>query len=233
MVATERIKRAETEEELQEARMEQEALKSALKLVETENGRLRRGSMVHVIPSISASIITEKDGTEEDAQEAADAEEIAVRRRGAIDLSGISMESDPEQGPSSRSSSRIGVKSPTTSRRSSSISAAPEVSTEPEPTHGGSQAPSASSPSLDKYSTPSGSMSCSHSELQSQSCSDPQTDWEDQTRTIMSDPTPQLEPSGDLPLDDNVDSTSPPFSLPEPLYRSSGSYLAEMPSPWA
>lgn len=41
MVATERIKRAETEEELQEVRSEKEALKEALRLIEGENDRLR------------------------------------------------------------------------------------------------------------------------------------------------------------------------------------------------
>jgi hypothetical protein len=41
MVATERIRRAETEEELKETRLEKEALKSALLVIEGENGRLR------------------------------------------------------------------------------------------------------------------------------------------------------------------------------------------------
>ncbi|KAG2055344.1 hypothetical protein BDR06DRAFT_882493 [Suillus hirtellus] len=41
MVASERIKRAETEEELQEVRLEKDALKEALRLIEGENGRLR------------------------------------------------------------------------------------------------------------------------------------------------------------------------------------------------
>ncbi|KAG2366282.1 hypothetical protein BDR07DRAFT_1470153 [Suillus spraguei] len=41
MVATERIKRAETEEELQEVRSEKDALKEALRLIEVENVRLR------------------------------------------------------------------------------------------------------------------------------------------------------------------------------------------------
>ncbi|KAG2154343.1 uncharacterized protein EDB93DRAFT_1131673 [Suillus bovinus] len=41
MVATERIKRAQTEEELQEVRLEKDALKEALRLIEGENGRLR------------------------------------------------------------------------------------------------------------------------------------------------------------------------------------------------
>jgi hypothetical protein len=41
MVATERIKRAETEEELQEVRLEKDALREALRLIEGENYRLR------------------------------------------------------------------------------------------------------------------------------------------------------------------------------------------------
>ncbi|KAG2342823.1 hypothetical protein BDR05DRAFT_963619 [Suillus weaverae] len=41
MVATERVKRAETEEELQEVRLEKDALKEALRLIEGENDRLR------------------------------------------------------------------------------------------------------------------------------------------------------------------------------------------------
>jgi len=41
MVATERIKRAETEEELKEAKLEKEALRSALRLIEGENINLR------------------------------------------------------------------------------------------------------------------------------------------------------------------------------------------------
>ncbi|OJA20514.1 hypothetical protein AZE42_01587 [Rhizopogon vesiculosus] len=44
MVATERVKRAETEEELQEVRLEKDALKEALRLIEGENGQLRLGS---------------------------------------------------------------------------------------------------------------------------------------------------------------------------------------------
>ncbi|KAG7442544.1 uncharacterized protein BT62DRAFT_1010131 [Guyanagaster necrorhizus] len=44
MVATERIKLAETEEELREARQEKEALKSALRVVEGENVHLRGSS---------------------------------------------------------------------------------------------------------------------------------------------------------------------------------------------
>ncbi|KAL4260991.1 GDP/GTP exchange factor Sec2 N-terminal domain-containing protein [Pleurotus pulmonarius] len=53
MVATERIKRAETEEELREAVLEKEALRSALKLIEGENTHLRSNST----PSGSSPII--------------------------------------------------------------------------------------------------------------------------------------------------------------------------------
>lgn len=41
MVATERVKRAETEEELREVRSEKDALKDALRLIESESGQLR------------------------------------------------------------------------------------------------------------------------------------------------------------------------------------------------
>ncbi|KAF8345544.1 hypothetical protein F5887DRAFT_1158768 [Amanita rubescens] len=54
MVATERMKRAETEEELKEARLEQEALRSALRLVEGENSNLREASQT-AVPSSSGT----------------------------------------------------------------------------------------------------------------------------------------------------------------------------------
>lgn len=44
MVATERMRRAETEEELNQTRLEKDALRQALKLIEGENGRLRSAS---------------------------------------------------------------------------------------------------------------------------------------------------------------------------------------------
>ncbi|KAK0475421.1 hypothetical protein IW261DRAFT_1494073 [Armillaria novae-zelandiae] len=53
MVATERIKRAETEEELREARQEKEALKSALRVVEGENVHLRGSSSTFGTPDLS------------------------------------------------------------------------------------------------------------------------------------------------------------------------------------
>ncbi|KAJ8507433.1 hypothetical protein ONZ45_g10200 [Pleurotus djamor] len=57
MVATERIKRAETEEELREAILEKEALRSALKLIEGENSHLRSNSHSSPIlpPSLSSN----------------------------------------------------------------------------------------------------------------------------------------------------------------------------------
>ncbi|TDL24292.1 hypothetical protein BD410DRAFT_786401 [Rickenella mellea] len=44
MVAHERIKRAETEDELRQARAEKEALRGAMRVIESENGRLRSTS---------------------------------------------------------------------------------------------------------------------------------------------------------------------------------------------
>ena len=57
MVATERIRRAETEEELKETRLEKEALRSALRVIEGENGRLRSAMTVaeESIPSTQFS----------------------------------------------------------------------------------------------------------------------------------------------------------------------------------
>ena len=49
MVARERRKQAEMEDELRDARMEKEALKSALRVIEGENVRLRRGSLIYPI----------------------------------------------------------------------------------------------------------------------------------------------------------------------------------------
>ena len=56
MVKSERIKRAETEEELKEALMEREALRSALQLLESENGRLRRSASFEPSHSRSSSV---------------------------------------------------------------------------------------------------------------------------------------------------------------------------------
>ncbi|KAG6375522.1 hypothetical protein JVT61DRAFT_3081 [Boletus reticuloceps] len=51
MVATERMKRAETEEELVQTRLEKDALHQALKLIEGENGRLRSAKAPLDMPS--------------------------------------------------------------------------------------------------------------------------------------------------------------------------------------
>lgn len=61
MVATERIRRAETEAELKEERLEKEALRSALRLVEGENVMMRRSVSLEAlggsprVPSASSS----------------------------------------------------------------------------------------------------------------------------------------------------------------------------------
>ncbi|KIK99388.1 hypothetical protein PAXRUDRAFT_822806 [Paxillus rubicundulus Ve08.2h10] len=63
MVATERMKRAETEEELKEVRTEKDALREALRLIEGENGQLRsanassgtRSNRTEALPSSTPS----------------------------------------------------------------------------------------------------------------------------------------------------------------------------------
>lgn len=50
MVATERMKRAETEEELNQTRSEKDALRQALKLIEGENDRLRSANVSSASP---------------------------------------------------------------------------------------------------------------------------------------------------------------------------------------
>lgn len=50
MVATERMRRAETEEELNQTRLEKDALRQALKLIEGENGRLRSANASSDMP---------------------------------------------------------------------------------------------------------------------------------------------------------------------------------------
>ncbi|EIW83113.1 hypothetical protein CONPUDRAFT_164114 [Coniophora puteana RWD-64-598 SS2] len=91
MVATERIKRAETEEELQEIRLEKDALRRALRLIEDENGQLRSASVTAIENTMagpSSGVLS--DGT---------------------DL--------PSVGWHSRSSSRVALKSPLHSRTNS------------------------------------------------------------------------------------------------------------------
>jgi len=62
MVATERIRRAETEEELKEIRLEKEALKSALRVVEGENGRLRTTNITSVMEEAQPAHFVSLDG---------------------------------------------------------------------------------------------------------------------------------------------------------------------------
>ena len=50
MVATERIRRAETEEELKQSCLEKDALRRALELIEGENGRLRSANVSSALP---------------------------------------------------------------------------------------------------------------------------------------------------------------------------------------
>ena len=126
MVSQERIKRAETEAELREAKMEKEALKSALRVVEGENGRMRRGSLIY--PIMKEESVEEVGGVneEEDECRAVDLDEVR-KSQTAMDEAKHEEEekvmvTDPEAdpGPSvSRSSSRIGLKSPVHSRQPS------------------------------------------------------------------------------------------------------------------
>lgn len=64
MVATERMSRAETEEELNQTRLEKDALHQALKLIEGENGRLRSANASPRInqsdppPQLPVSVVT-------------------------------------------------------------------------------------------------------------------------------------------------------------------------------
>ena len=122
MVAQERIKRAETEEELHEARTEKEALKSALKVIECENGRLRRGSLIY--PDVRGDV---QEG-EEGERMRDEPTEVGGDDKGVLSV-------DPETGlAESRSSSRMGMKSPVHSRQSSilELKTAEDV---PAPTH--------------------------------------------------------------------------------------------------
>ncbi|RDB16281.1 hypothetical protein Hypma_003048 [Hypsizygus marmoreus] len=57
MVATERIRLADTQDELREARLEKEALRSALRLLEGENVHLRSSETSPVIPSVTSATI--------------------------------------------------------------------------------------------------------------------------------------------------------------------------------
>jgi hypothetical protein len=125
MVAQERIKRAETEDELREARMEKEALKSALKVIESENGRLRRGSLIY--PDVRGDV-QEREGAEGGERTRDEPTKVDGDDEGVLPA-------DPETGPpESRSSSRMGMKSPAHSRQSS-ISELKTAEDVPAPTH--------------------------------------------------------------------------------------------------
>lgn len=107
MVAHERIKRAETEDELRESQQEKEALRSALKILEGENGRLRimeEDVERRKVEGRRAIDLRPSDG---------DADEVEVEeRRSAIeirDLDAAPHAADPSR---SRSSSEVGTKSP-------------------------------------------------------------------------------------------------------------------------
>lgn len=95
MVATERMKRAETEEELKEARLEQDALRSALRVVEGENCNLREATQTAASSSSASS----------SNDDAADQDQDRVKSR--LELVRTRL----------RPSSQVAIKSPITSPR--------------------------------------------------------------------------------------------------------------------
>lgn len=105
MVADERMKRAETEDELREAQQEKEALRSALKLLEGENGRLRI-----VEEDMDRRKIEGRRAIDLRSSEAAEEEE--GRRRSAIEIHDLDVISHGAGPSRSRSSSAVGTKSP-------------------------------------------------------------------------------------------------------------------------
>lgn len=164
MVAHERIKRAETEDELREARLEKDALKSALRVVEGENGRLRTSSSASASAAAKAVEIAEGEENVEERRKAIDLDadhEVETRRRSAMDESRhAATHAEVDGEPISRSSSRMATKSPVSISRTSSESVV-NMLTEPtlaplppSPTLSPSR-----SPSLDEYSTPAQSRS--------------------------------------------------------------------------
>lgn len=238
MVAHERIKRAETEEELREARIEQDALKSALMVVEGENDFFRNSSPI-LTRAEEPPLGFGMGGDEQEPPRRraidldTDAEaELERQRRSAIDES-------REAGPSrSRSSSQAGLRSPGShSSRTSSDSVIhmlkdpPDSAQPPDPpttassfSINGRRSPSplptpepSPSPALDAYATPeaqSRSQSYSQSDTQSQ---DGETNVKkEDTKAKIPDPASY-------------------FSPPEPSFdpSSPGSMLDEEPSPWA
>lgn len=206
MVAHERIKRAEAEDELREAKQEKEALRSALKLVEGENGRLR---------------IVEEERERLEGRRAidlrpSDDEEEEGRRRAMDGIRDLDAEAGPSQ---SRSSSRIGTKSPVLTP--ASIAADPE-----EASHDRSIS---ISPSPDEYTTPMESRSQSYSSYDEPD-SDPSASIDD-----GDDHKHEQVPDSGATESPGTPNASAYFSPPEPNFKPStpGSYLAEEPSPWA
>jgi hypothetical protein len=268
MVAQERIKRAETEEELRDERTEKEALKSALRVVEGENGKLRsrqgKGSVIY--PDVQEPADSGPEGIKEEMGE----KEGEGRR--AIDLGeggvdgvatiggrrGIDEPREVEKLPltndvvRSRSSSRVGVKSPVRSRRSSiselvseaegglAIPAPTESQPSIPPDHNTS--PWVSLDELEDYATP---MSQPESEPQSSSDvlhthkpdhrhnqsnngdEDERRDHSGNSDTLSVAALPNTTPSSA--------SLGNHFSRPNPTFKSSlpGNYLVDEPSPWA
>ncbi|THH12690.1 hypothetical protein EW146_g7459 [Bondarzewia mesenterica] len=128
MVAMERIRRAEAEEEAKEAHMEKEALRSALKLVESENGRLRIGPIVH---STQQNDHYSSEGEEDD--------QVVARFSHSRSSSRIALKSPPPQDVESGPSSPIAFSPPFTAKEeSSSIDGFEDAPSSPAP---GSPAP--------------------------------------------------------------------------------------------
>lgn len=159
MVAQERIRRAETEYELREARLEKEALRSALRVLESENGRLRTSNYASASPIAKTLEGMQGDedmeGRRRKAIDLDEEYEVEKRRRSAMDESRhVSAHAEVNGEPTSRSSSRLAMKSPISFSRASSESitnvlAEPAlVLLPPSPTSSPSR-----SPSLSEYST--------------------------------------------------------------------------------
>lgn len=119
MVATERMKRAETEDELKEARLEQEALRSALRLVEGENSNLREASQTAALSSSESTA----SSSNHDADTTSSADQVQDQVKSRLELVRTRL----------RSSSQVAMKSPIISppRRDSDIPF--PASPEPEP----------------------------------------------------------------------------------------------------
>ncbi|KAF7973266.1 hypothetical protein HWV62_15699 [Athelia sp. TMB] len=179
MVAHERIKRAETEDELREAQQEKEALRSALKLLEGENGRLR---------------VAEEDKERERAEsrraiDLRPSEEEGERRRSAIEIRDLDAIPHPAAaGPSrSRSSSEVGTKSPTLA--SLDVPLQPEES-QPPPTLGPEAQPRFE-PELHSDSP----IEAPEETLESDIENAPETQARDASTFFLSPPEPNFNPA--------------------------------------